>query len=56
MKVEVISEFIFSKKHLREVMNRIKSTPAKAVIGWMGESEKQLLTFLFLSDTFDGNT
>ena len=38
MKAEVISEFIFSKKHLREVMNRIKLIPAKAVIGVRGRA------------------
>ena len=38
MKVDVTSEFIFSKKHLRIVMNIIKFIPAKAVIGVRGRA------------------
>ncbi len=36
MKARVTSEFSFLKKHLDEVMNRTKTFPAKAVIGWAG--------------------
>ena len=39
MKTKVTSEFIFSKKHPRKVMNRIKTFPAKAVIGVRGRAK-----------------